>query len=346
LIVVLRFALVGFALWIAAFNRWCMVDQDDRRKLRRGGWLFLALVGLPVVAALLWPEALDGPTWVVFSMLVLLEGWRLITQAVGFTTARSNLVPVPGCQGGRLATQALQVRSWQFPDAPSELDGLTVVFLSDLHCNGYPSCQWYDKVWDTVRAIGPDLLLLGGDYLDTPQDLPILKRCLQGLGRIAPPLGTYAVLGNHDEIALPDVRQLLRQSGAALLEDRWVALRRPDDRSFLLHGTSAPFAGSSDPLRGVPPGGAHISLVHTPDVAPALADRGSKYILSGHLHGGQVAIPFFGALIVPSRFSRRWTYGGFRVGDAHLVVTSGIGSVGLPVRILARPEITAIRFHS
>lgn len=346
MIVVLRFALVGFAAWLAVFNRWCMTDPDDRRKLRRGAWLLLFLVGLPVAAGSLWPEALDGPTWVAFSVLVLLEGWRLAQQAIGFTTARSNLVPVPGCQEGRLATHALQVRTWQFPDAPRELDGLTAVFLSDLHCSGYPSCGWYDRIWETVRAIGPDVLFLGGDYLDRPEDLPLLERCLRGLGPLSPPLGTFAVLGNHDEVAPSDVRRLLRRAGATSLEDEWRSVKRPDGRAFLVHGTSAPFVGSPDPLRGVPPGGAHISLVHTPDVAPALAGRGSRYILSGHLHGGQIALPFFGALIVPSRHSRRWSYGGFRIGDSHLLVTSGIGSVGLPVRVLVRPEIVVIRFRS
>lgn len=346
MIVVLRFALVGFAIWVAVFNRWCMTDPDDRRKLRRGGWLFLLLVGGGVAAAGIWPETLDGSSWVAFSILVLLEGWRLAQQAIGFTTARSNLVPVSGCQEGLFATKALQVRTWQFPDAPQELDGLTIAFLSDLHCNGLPSCSWYDKIWETVRAIGPDLLLLGGDFLDRREDLPLLERCLRGLGPLAPPLGSFAVLGNHDESAPMEVRRLLRESGTVLLEDHWVSLRRADGRSFLLHGTSAPFAGSKDPLRGVPPGGAHISLVHTPDVAPALAGRGSRYILSGHLHGGQIALPLFGAVIVPSRHSRRWSYGGFRIGDSHLVVTSGVGSVGLPIRVLVRPEIVVVRFHS
>lgn len=346
MIVVLRFALVGFAAWVAVFNRWCMTDPDDRRKIRRGGWLLLGLVGLPVVAASLWPQVLDGPTWAAFSILVLLEGWRLAQQAIGFTTARSNLVPVPGCQDGIFATRALQVRTWQFPNAPPELDGVTAVFLSDLHCSGFPSCEWYDKIWETIRAIGPDMLLLGGDYLDRPEDIPLLERCLRGLGHLSPPLGVFAVLGNHDEADPAGVRRLLRRSGAVMLDDRWKSVLRPDGRSFLVHGTSAPFAGSLDPLRGVPPGGAHLSLVHTPDVAPALAGRGSRYIFSGHLHGGQIALPLFGAVIVPSRYSRKWSYGGFRIGDSHLVVTSGIGSVGLPIRVLVRPEIVVARFHS
>jgi len=118
LIVVLRCAVVGLAFWVSVFNRVCMTDPDDRRKLRRGAWLLALLVGTPVVAGLLFPDAMDGPSWVVFAGLVLLEGWRLFQQGIGFTTLRSSLVPVSGCQGGRIATRALQVRSWQFPDSP------------------------------------------------------------------------------------------------------------------------------------------------------------------------------------------------------------------------------------
>lgn len=346
LIVVLRCALVGLALWVTVFNRTCMTDPDDRRKLRRGLWFLVLLVGTPVLAGILFPDAMDGPSWVVFAGLVLLEGWRLFQQGIGFTTLRSSLVPVSGCQGGRIATRALQVRSWQFPDSPPEMDGLTVAFVSDLHCNGYPSCEWFDKVWEMVRAVGPDLLLLGGDYIDQAEDIPLLERNLRGLSQLAPPLGTWGVLGNHDSIAPSEIRQSLRRAGVVPLDDRWVPLKRTDGRTLLLHGTSSPFLGSADPLRGVPPGGAHISLVHTPDVAPALAGRGSRYIFAGHLHGGQVALPFFGAVFVPSRYSRRWSYGGYQIGDSHLVVTSGVGSVGIPFRGLVRPEIVVARFQS
>ena len=346
LITVLRCALDGGALWIFAFNRWCMTDPDDRRKIRRGLLLLLALVGVPSLAGFLFPELLDGPSWILFAGLFLLEGWRLFQQAIGFTTSRSNLVPVAGCQEGRMATRALQVRSWLFPDSPPEMDGLTVAFVSDLHCNGSIPCGWYDRVWDAIRAVGPDLLLLGGDYVDSREDLPLLERSLRGMGRFSPPMGTWAILGNHDEPAAPEVRRVLRESGAILLEDRWVSVQRPDGRAILLHGTDAPYLGASDPLRGVPPGGAHISLVHSPDVSPALAGRGSRYIFAGHLHGGQIALPLLGGLLVPSRSSRRWVYGGYRIGDSHLIVTSGLGVVGLPFRMLIRPEVVVARFQA
>lgn len=345
-IVLLRTLIVGFAIWIAAFNRWCMTESDDSLKLRRGFLLLIPCFVLPLPFAIWAPGWFDGISWVAFCLVVLLEIWRLSRQAIGFTTARSKVVPVAGLRGSTRSTHALQVRSWQYPGAPHSMDGLTVAFLSDFHCGGRPSCEWYDKMWDVVRAIGPDLVVLGGDYVDRLEDIPIFERCLHGLQRLPLRLGTYAVLGNHDQCAPGAVRETLRQAGAVLVEDRWFTIRREDGRKFILHGTSAPFHGCGDPVKGIPPGGAHISVTHTPDNAPSLAKAGSRYILAGHTHGGQLCLPFLGAVVVPSRFSRRWAYGGHQVGHSNLVVTSGLGTAGVPLRFLCPPEIAVIRFHA
>ncbi|HNY29367.1 MAG TPA: metallophosphoesterase [Fibrobacteria bacterium] len=346
MIVALRMAMVGCFAWLMLFNRICMVDQDDRRKIRRGGWLLLAFVGVPVLAALLWPEVLDGPSWLLFLWLIGWECNRLARQAIGFSSARSQAVGVAGVSAGIVCTDSLQVRSYQFAGAGEHMDGLTVAFLSDFHCSGYPSCDWYDQVWRMISGIGPDLVLLGGDYLDAVEDVPLMERAFHGAARLSPLLGIHAILGNHDEVASSDVRRVLRRSGVSLLEDRWVALQRGPGRIITLHGTSSPFAGSHDPLSGAPPGGADLCLTHTPDNAPSLARRGTRFILAGHTHGGQIGFPLLGALLTPSRFSRKWSYGTFRVGESHLVVTSGLGCEGIPLRVLVRPEIVVLRFHA
>lgn len=345
-IVVLRSLIVGTVVWLYAFNRWCMTDPDDRAKLRRGSTLFAAIVLPIVLASLLAPEWIDDASWVAFSVVILIEVWRFARRAVGFTTSRSHAVPVAGLRGRTRSTHALQVRSYEFPGAPSSMDGLVVAFLTDFHCGGRPSCEWYDKVWEVVRGIGPDLILLGGDYVDRPEDVPLLERSLRGLSRLPLRLGTYAVLGNHDECAPLVIRDTLRRAGAVVLDDRWYTVRREDGRKFILHGTHAPFLSSTDPVRTVPPGGAHLSISHSPDNAALLAKAGCRYIVSGHVHGGQICLPLVGALVAPSRYSRRWTYGNHLVGHANLVVSSGLGTTGLPLRVLCPPEIVVMRFHA
>jgi predicted MPP superfamily phosphohydrolase len=345
-IVALRMALVGGFVWLMLFNRLCMTDPDDRRKLRRGAWMLLGFVAIPVVSALVWTSALDGASWLLFILLVGWEGNRLARQAIGFSSARSQAVAVAGSSSGIVCTDSLQVRSYQFAGVGAHLDGLTVAFVSDFHCNGMPSCAWYDRVWSTISGIGPDLVLLGGDYLDAPEDAPLMERAFQGAARLAPQLGIHAILGNHDEVAQADVRRILRRSGVSILDDKWVALHRSGGQVVTVHGTASPFVGSRDPLSGAPPGGADLCLTHTPDNAPSLARRGSRFILAGHTHGGQIGFPLLGALLTPSKYSRKWSYGTFRVGESHLVVSSGLGCEGIPLRVLVRPEIVVLRFHS
>lgn len=344
MIVVLRLGLVGGFLWLHLFNRHCMVDRDDRRKLRRGTWYLALCVGLPAVAALAWQEALDTPSWILFLLLLGWELNRLVRQAIGFSATRSEAVPVAGSPEGIVTTRSLQVRSYQFAGVAPNLQGLTVAFLTDFHCNGTPSLDWYERIWTVVQGIGPDLVLLGGDYLDSREDLPLMERAFAGAARLSVPLGIHAILGNHDEVAPAEVRSILRRTGVRILDDRWVALPRENGEVVTLHGTSSPFAGSLDPLAGAPPGGADLGLTHTPDNAPILAQRGTRFILAGHTHGGQIGAPLLGALVVPSRHSRRWAYGNFRLGASNLVVSAGLGCEGLPVRLLVRPEIAVLRF--
>lgn len=342
-----RALITGAWVFLSLFNRRGMTNPDDRAKVRLFAWLFPTCILVPAALVLFVPWSGIGLLfWITFAMVVILEGVRLLKLAIGFTTTRSRATPVTGLDSHFETTHALQVRSYELAEAPHSLHGLTVAFVSDLHCDGMPSCSWYDRLWNTVRGIGPDILILGGDYLSRADSLPILDRALRELRTLRPSLGIWAVLGNHDLEALEEVRLLLRRAGVGLLEDSWVVLDRGDGRSVVLHGTGSPWTTSASPAASLPPGGADLSVTHTPDNAPALAKGGARTILAGHIHGGQIALPILGAILSPSVFSRRWTYGCHTLGNSRLVVSSGCGVVGIPLRILTAPEIVLLRFWS
>jgi len=343
----LRAFITGLWLFLNLFNRKGMTDSDDHRKLRLVAWLLplCLIVPLMLVAFIPW-SGVGLFFWITFAGVIYLETSRLFRLAIGFTSTRSRSTPVPGLESLVVTTRALQVRTYEFGEAPRSLHGLSVAFVSDLHCDGTPSCAWYDRLWETVRGIGPDLLILGGDYLSRADSLPILDRALKELRTLHPALGIWAVLGNHDLEAPDAVRRILRQAGCEILEDSWVALDRGEGRFVVLHGTGAPWTTSNSPAASLPPGGVDISVSHTPDNAPALAKGGARYILSGHIHAGQIALPVFGAILSPSLHARRWTYGCHTLDNSRLVVTSGTGVVALPLRILASPEIVLLRFWS
>lgn len=344
---IVRAGITGLWILLHVFNRYGMTDPDDRRKIRLFLWLFPVCVILPIliVAFVRWPPV-GMLFWATFVAVIVVETLRVLHLAIGFTSTRSRAISVPGLESRFETTRALQVRTYEFGEAPRNMHGLTVALVTDLHCDGSPSCDWYDRLWDTVRGIGPDLLLLGGDYLSRRDSTPILDRALKGLRTLQPKLGIWAVLGNHDLEAPGEVRKLLRRCGCGLLEDSWEVLDRGDGRTIVLHGTGAPWTTKADASASVPPGGADISLTHTPDNAPSLAAKGVRFILAGHIHGGQMALPLVGPILSPSVYSRRWAYGCHSLGSSRLVVSSGAGVVGIPLRILAPPEIVLLRFWS
>jgi predicted MPP superfamily phosphohydrolase len=97
--------------------------------------------------------------------------------------------------------------------------------------------------------------------------------------------------------------------------------------------------------RMVVPGALNLLLSHNPDVFPVAARQGYNLMLSGHTHGGQINIEIYDESISPSRFFTPYVYGLYHVQGAAAYVTRGIGTIGIPARIGAPPEITVIRLR-
>jgi predicted MPP superfamily phosphohydrolase len=239
-------------------------------------------------------------------------------------------------------------RRLELPRWPSSLDGLRLGVLSDIH-GGAPHAGPKAIARAVARLNGeaPDAMLLLGDYIDAhplwggrvpPEDIA------RELGALRAPLGVFAVLGNHDwKQAGDDMWRALTGAGIEVLENRsaragdlYVAgladlrCRRPD----------LPTA-----LAGIPPDAPVVLLSHDPDVFPYVPDRVSL-TLSGHLHGGQVAIPVLRRPALPSRYGERYARGHIVEEDRHLYVSSGLGTSGLPLRFLAPPEVVILELGS
>jgi uncharacterized protein len=246
----------------------------------------------------------------------------------------------------RLATVTKTLELPRWPDA---LDGLRVGVLSDLHA-GVPHAG--RKA--IARAVGrlneqrPDLMLLLGDFLDAnpiwggripPRDVAALMSELEA------PLGTVAVLGNHDwKRSGDELWRALTHAGIEVLENR--ATQRGDD--LYVAGLADLRCRRPDlpgTLAAVPPTAAVILLAHDPDVFPFVPDR-VALTLSGHTHGGQIAIPRVRRPAIPSRYGERFARGHIVEQGRHLYVTSGLGTSGLPLRALAPPEVVVLELKS
>jgi len=243
------------------------------------------------------------------------------------------------------------------PRLPPNFDGLTIAHLSDFHFDPYFSVTPIQAATHIVNDVQPDLVVLTGDFVT----LPLLKThatlmaatrraepCADLLRQLRAPLGIWAVLGNHDVFTHAlHIETTLRQAGIQVLRNRAVPLERGGKRIWLA-GVDDVLAGVDDldrTLRGVLAPEAVVLLVHEPDFADQAANYPIDLQLSGHSHGGQVRLPYVGALYLP-KLARKYPFGLRQIGGLKLYTNPGVGTLRIPVRWNCPPEVTLIRLRS
>ncbi len=215
-----------------------------------------------------------------------------------------------------------------------------LIHISDLHCD--PQARLETRLPDIIAAQHPDLIVFTGDSINSPEGLPVLKTLLTRLAQIAP---VYAVRGNWDSWFWAS-RDLFGGTGVKELKDE---ASRIEVAGVELWIAGAPYGDAGkikDALDVVPPGAFTVLLYHTPDEILDVAGLNKVDLYcAGHTHGGQVALPLYGALVTLSKFGKRYEAGLYRERETWLYVNRGIGMEGggAPrVRFWSRPEVTLI----
>jgi uncharacterized protein len=226
---------------------------------------------------------------------------------------------------------------------------LRVAVLTDLHVgspfNGMTKLR---STVDRTNAAQPDVICILGDlviqgvlggHFVPPEEI------VAELARLRAAAGVVAVLGNHDGWFDHDrVRRAVETIGIRVVEDTAIRLNTPAGPLWVAgisdlwtgrHDLAAALAAVADDNTPV------LLLTHSPDVFPMVPDR-VTLTLAGHTHGGQVRLPFFGALIVPSRFGQRFAAGHVVEGGRHLFVSTGVGTSIVPVRFRVPPAVTVV----
>jgi predicted MPP superfamily phosphohydrolase len=225
---------------------------------------------------------------------------------------------------------------------PDAFAGLTIAQISDLHFGRWIQSAHIDPVIQTVMSLGADVIVVTGDIVShVRHGEPEMVE--QTLGNLSAPDGVYAVLGNHDWWAdSAAVQRGLSRAGVTVLRNQHLTLHRNGQILYLL-GLDDVWCGKHDlqeALQGIPPTAVALALVHEPDFADTVAlDPRVILQLSGHTHGGQVRVPFYGPLRLVT-WGRKYPQGQYQVRDLTLYTNRGIGVVGYPVRFACRPEIT------
>jgi hypothetical protein len=252
---------------------------------------------------------------------------------------------------GYAETYRLEVKQYTFasPDVPAAFAGARIAFVTDVHRSGFFTEGRVRRIVDRVNSLKPDLIVLGGDYVYGSTSYE--DSCFRALGGLRAPLGTYAVLGNHDygvyDTGGKDLTQALdaiHKTGIILLQNEGVWLERGGARIRL--GGVGDLWGDDPALAPAAAGAGAGDLVilasHNPDYAEELPPGIVDLMLSGHTHGGQVT--FFGlwAPYVPSEYGQRYRTGLVRTGKTTVLVSNGVGTIFPPVRFFARPQIALV----
>jgi predicted MPP superfamily phosphohydrolase len=256
----------------------------------------------------------------------------------GFVTA-AFLATGSGAYANLVERHAVEVRRVPLPlGLPRPL---RLAVLADFHFDPFCELDYHAHVLDLVVAERPDLICLPGDFTTHRSDRFAAFTGL--LPRLRPPLGTYAVLGNHDHWSGRHVVERdLAAGGVRLLTNQSLPL--PGCPGWQLGGLDSYWAGHPDPrfLAYAPARDQFILMIHEPDPFDLVTDPRVRLQVSGHTHGGQVRAPLLGALRLPV-WGKKYDAGLFRGhDDRHLYVTRGIGTVGPPVRFDCPPEITIL----
>jgi uncharacterized protein len=245
-------------------------------------------------------------------------------------------------QRGALSTREVNV---PIRGLPKELDDVRIVQVSDIHLSPFLSRTELARAVDMANETRADLALVTGDLITSAYDP--LDTCIAEIARLRSGSVTLGCLGNHEIYA--DAEDYATAQCAKVGID----FLRSASRVVKLRGRDVNFAGVDyQPLHKpylvgaeklIRPGMPNILLSHNPDVFPVAARQGYDLTISGHTHGGQIAVEILRQNVSVARFYTPYVYGLYRTGRSAVYVTRGIGTVGVPARLGAPPEVALIR---
>ncbi|MGE5403774.1 MAG: metallophosphoesterase [Candidatus Saccharibacteria bacterium] len=225
---------------------------------------------------------------------------------------------------------------------PPAFDGFKIVFLSDIHRGPYFSENRVAKLVYEVNDLNPDMVLLGGDYVHV--ESKYMPTCFTQLSKLQSQL-KFGVLGNHDYYGGKDLsKYYMASAGIRCLNNHAVWIARGKQRIKLggVGDLEEDVQDLSPTIRNAKPSDYVILLSHNPDYAETLFSDNVDLVLSGHTHGGQIA--FFGLWtpVNKSNYGRKYLTGLVQAPHTQVLVSNGIGTVIVPIRFGARPQIVEI----
>jgi len=266
-----------------------------------------------------------------------------------FRTAGASIVAAPIAATGFGILQRNRIRISEvkipIPNLPKDLDGLRIVQVTDVHLSAFLSESEFARAIDMANETRAHVALMTGDLISRTGDP--LDACLKQLARLRADAGVVGCLGNH-EIYTNSQDYVTLQAGRA-----GIKFLRSESKALRFGGAAINFAGvdyqkfQSNYLVGaerlIHPGVFNVMLSHNPDVFPVAASQGYDLTIAGHTHGGQVNFEILQQNVNVARYFTPYVRGLYREGNSSIYVSSGLGTIGVPVRLGAPPEISLLQ---
>jgi uncharacterized protein len=250
--------------------------------------------------------------------------------------------------GAIVERTAFHVKEVDFPipNLHPDLVGFRIGQLSDLHVSPWLSVRDAGRAVDMLNELKPHLTVVTGDVITQPGDP--LDAAIRELARLRADAGVLGCMGNHERYVRCESYEAreMAKYGLGILRNENRVLRWGKG-SLNIAGIDYQARRDGTYLKGaealVVPGAANVLLSHNPDTFPTAIEKGFDAVVSGHTHGGQVTIEILNQTLNFARFVTPYVAGLYRIDGRSCYVTAGIGTIALPVRLGAPPEITLLR---
>ncbi|MCR8635421.1 metallophosphoesterase [Paenibacillus radicis (ex Xue et al. 2023)] len=225
---------------------------------------------------------------------------------------------------------------------PKAYKGWKIVQFSDVHFGFHYGVDEFRRVVKMINRLQPDIIFFTGDLVNTKYESPELAiPLLQELS--APRGGKWAVLGNHDYMTRAKVIKTLESSQFKLLVNQHSYIEFEGQRLYIAGIDDVMYGNYSieEAVQTLSAQDCVLFLAHEPDIAELSSTYNISAQFSGHSHGGQIRLPFFGPLFT-NKMAEQYDDGLYTVGENKMpvYVNRGIGTTNLPIRFFCRPEIT------
>jgi predicted MPP superfamily phosphohydrolase len=286
------------------------------------------LIGEPIVDAFRGTPVGPSPGFFMWTYLLgLVVSFYGVTFRRWFFVTRRVEVPIRGLD--------------------HRLDGYRIVHLSDLHIGALTPPWWGQRWVNRANAEKPDAIAVTGDLVTS--GVAFHQAIADLVGGLRARDGVFCSMGNHDYFGNGEpLISLIRARGPKVLRNEGVVIEHDGARFYMaaIDDTWTRRADLDLALKEQPAGMATVMLAHDPDRFPQIAKRGVALVLSGHTHGGQIAVPFLGRWINASKLAHHFHIGLYKEGDATLYVHPGLGTTGPPIRLGVAPAVVVLTLRA